>query len=443
MQTTYTKSKSHRNSTRIWIEGQKLIAAGFDCDNRFDVDYNEAAKTIVLKIKPDGICKVASAKRNGKRRPIIDLTNQQVATVFPPGSRLRVTFTKNKITIKEHHETASKEDREKRFKTRSKTGKLVEASMFTGGGISTEAISLATQDAGLQSRVAWVCDMETKYIESAGENCLAIDDDTVFIVGAVEEIESELFTECDILSFSMPCAGFSKAGKSKHQTSAENHSGTALFGVINAIKSANPSIIISENVTEAFDSPIYQLLTSELRRCYYKVFEQVLNQEHTGTVENRQRYWLVAVSDGIAPDELALPEIDVCRPTISSLLEENPNESWCANEYMHAKAERDAAAGKGFKRQLLSGEEDRCGTIGRFYAKKRSTEPFLVKDKLERLFTPVEHARLKSVPEYLISNQSKTTAHEILGQSVDFLQPYNLVLKLFEMMQRRNHAFTI
>ena len=251
-----------------------------------------------------------------------------------------------------------------------------------------------------------------------------------------EEIEPHLYSEVDVLSFSMPCAGFSKAGKSKHKQTSENHSGTALFGVINAIKASNPSVIISENVTEAMDSPIYQLLTSELRRTGYKVFEQILDQRHTASIENRARYWMVAVSEGIAPESLELPQVIQDQPTIASILESEPNEQWSANAYLHEKAERDLAAGKGFKRQLITGSETTCGTIGRYYAKKRSTEPFVVNSEgLERLFTPIEHARVKSVPEHLIRGISKTTAHEILGQSVDYRQPLKLAIQLFSNLK--------
>lgn len=437
LQTTYTAAKETKRGTRIWIEGQKLSLSGFTPDTLYAVLYDGIAKRITLSLDPvGGSKKVTKSTRNGKDRPIIDLQSKMVDSVFNAGDRLRVTFTQGQISIQQHHETTSQESREQRFQERADSGTLLKASMFTGGGISTDAIAQAIAQSGLSSRMAWVCECEQKYIESAGENCLAIDDDTAFLVGMAEEIEPHLYSEVDVLSFSMPCAGFSKAGKSKHKQSSENHSGTALFGVINAIKASNPSVIISENVTEAMDSPIYQLLTSELRRTGYKVFEQILDQRHTASIENRARYWMVAVSEGIAPESLELPQVIQDQPTIASILESEPNEQWSANAYLHEKAERDLAAGKGFKRQLITGSETTCGTIGRYYAKKRSTEPFVVNSEgLERLFTPIEHARVKSVPEHLIRGISKTTAHEILGQSVDYRQPLKLAIQLFSNLK--------
>ena len=198
-----------------------------------------------------------------------------------------------------------------------------------------------------------------------------------------------------------------------------------------AIKAANPAVLISENVVEAQDSLMYDLLRGELTRMGYTIFEQVLDSSHTGSIEQRKRWWMVAISSGIAPESFELPTVASNTTPISAIIEADA-QGWSMNEGLKAKAVRDAAAGKGFaKRQLLTGEETTCGTIGRFYAKNRSTEPHIVRgDGMERLFTPTEHAAVKSAPVHLIANQVKTTAHEILGQAVDYLQPYNLTRAL-------------
>src|SRR5690606_27281726 len=89
--------------------------------------------------------------------------------------------------------------------------------------------------------------------------------------------------------------------------------------------------------------------------------------------------------------------------------------------YLAEKEKRDKAAGKGFSRQLLTGDEPYCGTIGKGYSKARSTEPFIVHPQtpeLSRLLTPLEHSRVKGIPEEVIEGLADTTAHEILGQSV-------------------------
>lgn len=307
--------------------------------------------------------------------------------------------------------------------------------MFAGGGVCAEALHLAISDHGIQSNLKWVAECEPRYIEAAQANCMAVTDDTVLLQGKVEEIEREHYTQVDILQLSMACAGFSGAGKAKHGLTPEMHSGTAIFGVSRAIESANPAIIVSENVIEARDSAMYALLICELKRLGYVVFDMVLDSSDTGTFEQRKRWWFVAFSAGIAPESFDLEKIAPSNLSLSDLLDEAvPEQLWTSHPYLVEKELKDIAAGKGFRRQLLAGAEKTCGTIGRFYSKRRSTEPFVTRDDgLERLLTPTEHARVKSVPEHLVDGLKMTLAHEILGQSVDFMQPYMIMSKILEL----------
>ena len=447
----YTNVNPTAKGDRIWLEGSNVAKAGFLRGYLYNVAYHRMAGKISLTLHKEGTKKVSGRTRNGKDVPIIDLINKSIGEVFPTGTRLRVTFQKGMITIIESKEEVAQKEREKKFVTKVRSGEpLKEATLFAGGGISTEAIHQAIHDAGGTSNVTWIAECELKYVESANQNCMAITDATAILVGTVEEIEDEDYGQCDILSFSMPCAGFSKAGRVKHRQSAEQHSGTALFGVTRAIRSANPAIIISENVREAQDSPIYILLKSELTRLGYTWYEQILDASHTGTFENRPRYWLVALSNGLAAtyEGGILPHRDATSQpkTLNNLLDNViPENMWCENQYLKDKQKRDAAAGKGFaNRQLLLGDETRIGTIGRYYAKKRSTEPFIVRDvdDKERLLTPNEHAKVKSIPTHLIQGVPTTTAHEIMGQSVDYLQPYLLVKQIMENLIARFNSNT-
>lgn len=429
-QVSYQTIGSNKEKPRLWIEGVKLSTAGFVRGAMYHLNIEKNEIQIILD--PNGARKVSGRKRGDRDIPILDIALRELEENFDAGTRVRVVFTQGRISVTLHHEEKARIDREKRLADNLAAGSLTEASMFTGGGISTHAIHSAIEDAGSTAQLAWVVDSELKYLQTGYANNFAITDDTVALIGRAEEIEAQYFTSVDILSFSMPCSGFSTAGKSKHGQAPEAHEGAAaLFGTLSAIRAANPAVLISENVVEAQNAAAYVLLKTELARLGYEVFERVMTAADTGTIEKRSRYWFVALSKGIAKGfDFSLIHVGATEPArqIAEILEKNvPEDAWAANEYLHAKAERDAAAGKGFARQLLTGEETNCGTIGRHYMKRRSTEPFLTRgDGLERLFTPVEHARVKSVPEALVAGTPATTAHEILGQSVDWRQAYTV-----------------
>ena len=431
-QVHYTTAGTTTKGRRFFLEGQKIEQAGFTAGAQYSISYLQQRSTVMLQLDADGSRTVVNGKRGGTSRPVIDLQNATLTAMFAEEQRVQVVILDGQIILQPHHEDTAQQRRESQFMERVIDGNLQCASMFTGGGISTEAIHTALAQSGVSTRCAWVAEMEHKYIESAGQNCTAIDDDTVFLIGKVEEIERRYYTDVDLLSFSMPCAGFSKAGKSKHKQSPIEHSGTVLFPVVSAIQSSNPAVIISENVSEAQDSPMYSLLRAELVRLGYKIFEQVMDSTETDTMENRKRYWLTAISSGIAPESLQLPPVAPSGRQLADVLQQVPADRWKEYAYLAKKAASDKAAGKGFARQLLDGSETRVGTIGRGYYKARSTEPFLTRtsDNLQRLLTPEEHAAVKAAPAYLVAGQSATTAHEILGQSIDYKQAHKLTKKI-------------
>jgi len=144
-------------------------------------------------------------------------------------------------------------------------------------------------------------------------------------------------------------------------------------------------------------------------------------------LERRKRLCVVALSKGIdcgfSIDDVA--PVRVKESCLNEILEPVPldSERWKAFDYLAEKETRDIKEGKGFRRQLLSGEEPFCGVLGRSYQKCRSTEPFIVhpeNEALSRLLTPTEHALVKGVPVETIAGLADTVAHEVLGQSVIF-----------------------
>lgn len=439
-QVSYTQLKGHRGGVRLWIEGSKLSTAGFKREARYNRVIN--GDEIHLTLATNGEFKVSGRSRNGVDIPIIDMSLGRHKD-FPEGTRIRAVFSQGNIHISIHHEDAAQKAREERFVANAAEGQLTEGSACTGGGISTAAVHMAVGDAGFNSRVAWVVDTEIKYLQSAYAQNFAITDETVCFEARLEELEPHLLSPVDIFSFSLPCAGFSRSGTSKHGLSPEEHeSGVSLFGLMSMIRAANPAVLFSENVREAQGSPMYILMQQELIRRGYRIVEAVLDNSHTGTFENRQRYWFMAISNGL-PAEL-LADVFKMEPArkfhkLADLLDaEVPDDVWADNQYLKDKQVRDQAAGKGFAtRQLLSGSEGKVGTIGRFYHKRRSTEPFVVNaEGKERLLSVAEHARCKSIPEVLVAKCNMTTGHEILGQSVDFEQALQPMYRLMVAVRR-------
>jgi len=429
-QVTYSKLGDHRGHKRVWLEGKKLADIGFVRHQPYSVLVNEETKKILLRLDPEGERKVAGRKRGDKEIPILDFSNETVTKLFKGASKVKATFNTNgTILIEMHHEDIKLNDREDRLKKNGKAGKVTEGSACSGAAVFAAAMKQGMAEGGLESSLEWIIDRDGSYLQVALDNNTAIDDDTVIFEASLEELEPELLAPVDVFQFSLPCTGHSIAGKSKNKIGrAEEHptDATAVFGVMASIKATNPAIISSENVVEAQGSATYMLIKAELQRMGYAIHEFILDNEQAGSFEQRKRYWFLAVSNGI--DALAnIADIQLTTygrtyNNLGELLEPVPadDKSWSDNQYLKDKAVTDKAAGKGFaNRQLLTEEATSCGTIGRHYNKRRSTEPFLVRaeDSKERLLTPVEHCRVKDVPESLVKGVAPTTAHQLLGQS--------------------------
>lgn len=225
-----------------------------------------------------------------------------------------------------------------------------------------------------------------------------------------------------------PCLGASKSGRSKNKLScAEEHesAGSLFVDYLDAVKAVNPAVCVIENVSEYQNSASMMVIRSVLTSLGYKLTEAVLDGSEFGSLERRKRLAVVAYTPGVADafDFGNLQPVKEREANLGTILENIPLDSsrWKSFDYLAEKEVRDIAAGKGFRRQLLTAESDGCGVLGKGVSKCRSTEPFLVHPtdaSLSRIFTPVEHARLKGIPEGVIAGESDTSAHEILGQSV-------------------------
>jgi DNA (cytosine-5)-methyltransferase 1 len=427
-QVTYTSIKEHRNSNRFWLEGKRLAASGFVPGATYDAKYDAETQTMTLKLAAKGQRKVSGRKRRGSDTidPIIDICSKEM---FDAGVRVRATFYARKIVVTRHHEDIRKNEREARLTDRANSGRPIrEGVMCCGIGVAALASHNAFTEAGVLSTVEWIADEDGRYLQVAIDNNAAITDDTKIFEGKIEEIESELYTPVEVLSVSLPCTGQGNAGKAKNKISvAEEHpkAATSIFGLINGIRGANPAIIQSENVVDAKTSATYILLKAELVRLGYKVLDFILDGKDAGTIEQRRRWYFVAISEGIADmfQASSVTPIPRIHHQISDILDNVPEDSpmWASNDYLNDKAVRDAEAGKGFARQLVRPDSTEVGAIGRHYNKRRSTEPFVTReDGKERLFTVAEHARLKRVPEELVQGLAPTLGHEGLGQSVLF-----------------------
>lgn len=428
-QVSYTTVSEHRGNARVWLEGLRLNDAGFRKGATYTVTLDPGRRTITLALAEHGDRAVSGRTRpNGKTTPIIDVASEDLSALVQQGMRLQVVVRPGLIQFTLAPREAAKLEREARTRNEVQRGYLTEGTLCAGGGIATLAVAQGVEQGGLRSRVDFIVDRERRYLEVAHENNPAIKRHTQIFEASLEELAPELLPKTSLMQISLPCTGHSLSGKAKRGLAvAEEHPTDALavYGSMRLIDAVQPSVVISENVTQAATSASYALMRAYFQEAGYKVFETTMDHTDAGAIEARKRWWMLAISEGLAKGFTLddLPKLAKRHATLGEVLEPIADDDpmWSRNAYLDVKAERDAAAGKGFKRQFVGPESETVGTVGRGYYKRRSTEPFVKReDGMERLLTPVEHARVKGIPEGIVRDAGNIVGHEVLGQSILF-----------------------
>lgn len=169
-----------------------------------------------------------------------------------------------------------------------------------------------------------------------------------------------------------PCTGASKSGRTKNKLKcAEDHdeAGALYIDYLNWVRALNPAIALIENVSDYANTASMSAIRKVLIHLGYELHETVLNAWDFGALERRERMVLVAITKGLGEtfsfDNLKVNNLrESC---ISNILDPIPldDDRWKPYEYLAEKEIRDKAAGKGFRRQLLTGKEDGCGVMDR------------------------------------------------------------------------------
>lgn len=427
LQVLYKKLADHKGAKRVWLEGWKLAQAGFIPGVRYRISLDHTQKALVLELT-DG-AHVVSRKRVGEREvPVVDICNRDLATLFgEKAERVKVEIAANAIRVTIHPDDAAALERAVRLMAKIKAGApLNVGSVAHGGGILDHAVHEGLQRAGVASRLAFAIEVEHDYIECAIANNEVWDAQTFAIEAPMEEVEPHILPKVEMLTAGLPCTGASLSGRAKNGLKfAEQHetAGALFLAFLNIVKATQPATILLENVPVYENTVSFHVITQALVHWGYDIHKTALDGNELGALESRKRLCMVAVTKGVAFDFSKLVAIREKEPNLGAVLEDLPpeHESWKPYEYLAAKEARDIEAGKGFRRQLLGPEASACGTVGAGYFKARSTEPFVRHPSgngRSRLFTPTEHAKVKTIPAHLVKELSSTTAHDVLGQSI-------------------------
>lgn len=424
---------SNRGKPRIWLEGGEISRAGLKAGDSYSVTI--AGGSVILRADPNGNRVISrKPKKSGEDLPIIDLNSSELLSLFEGMSAIRMVQFEGEIYLSPIPTELRKKDRLRRLRSKLENGEpLTMGSISHGGGVLSHAIHTGLEEAGVPTRLAWANEIRPELLEHASKHNSTWTDGTVMIAAPMQEFAFDQramshIKPTDIVEAGLPCSGASVAGRAKRGTSMpEEHPevGHLVVAGLMIMARANPAIFLLENVIPYSSSASASILRNQLRDLGYSTHETILRGADTNALEHRERWCLVAVTEGLdfSWDMLQFPDKEVVR--LSEALDDLPldQQSWSEMRGLKAKEERDKAAGKGFMMQIYDADATKVNAITKGYAKIRSTDPkhrHPEDPNLLRQFTPTEHARIKQVPPELIEGLSATVAHELLGQGINY-----------------------
>lgn len=218
------------------------------------------------------------------------------------------------------------------------------------------------------------------------------------IAGDITKISESDIPDFDICLAGFPCQAFSLAGQRKGF--ADDYKGmsrgTLFFDVARICEKKKPKVIFCENVkglTIHDKGRTFNIITNTLKEIGYTPFEKVLNSRDFGVPQNRERIYIVAFRNDIAPKEFIFPDPTDSTKRINDILEGPvPAKYYLSECYMQTLRDhkaRHAAKGHGFGYEIREWDDVAgaivCGGMGR--------ERNLIVDNRQTDLTPTTHIK--------------------------------------------------
>lgn len=262
------------------------------------------------------------------------------------------------------------------------------------------------------------------------------------IAGDITKIDEKCIPPFDICLAGFPCQAFSMAGK--QMGFKDDYKGicrgTLFLDVARICEYHKPKVIFCENVkglTIHNRGRTFKVICQTFENLGYKVLSQVLNSKDFGVPQNRERIYIVAFRNDIAPKEFLFPERTDSTKRLIDIQEKNPVPAkyYLSETYLNTLIKhkaRHTAKGNGFGYEIRDWDGIAgaivCGGMGRernLVIDKRQTNLVptthikgeINKDGIRKM-TPREWARLQGFPDTFKLPLADVHLYKQLGNSV-------------------------
>ncbi len=279
------------------------------------------------------------------------------------------------------------------------------------------------------------------------------------IAGDITKISENDIPDFDICLAGFPCQAFSLAGQRKgFKDDYKGMSrGTLFFDVARICAEKKPKVIFCENVkglTIHDKGRTFEIITETLKEIGYTPFQEILNSKDFGVPQNRERIYIVAFRNDIAPREFIFPTGEDSSTCIRDIMEKNfvSSKYYLSEGYLETLRRHKArheSKGNGFG-YIIRNLDDKagaivCGGMGRernLIIDNRQTDlsPVThIKGEINkegvRKMTPREWARLQGFPDNFKLVLADVHLYKQFGNSVTVPVIEEIAKKIKEILQ--------
>jgi len=282
------------------------------------------------------------------------------------------------------------------------------------------------------------------------------------IAGDITKINEKEIPQFDICLAGFPCQAFSMAGQKMGFN--DNYKGlcrgTLFLDVARICEYHKPKVIFCENVKGLVihdKGRTFKIICQTFEKLGYKVFHKVLNSKNYGVPQNRERIYIVAFRNDIAPEAFVFPETTDDTKRIRDIIEEKPvpakyylSEVYVDTLRKHKARHESKGNGFGYEIREWDGVAGAivCGGMGR--------ERNLLIDKRQKDLTPTTHikgcinkegirkmtprewARLQGFPDSYKLTLADVHLYKQFGNSVTVNVIEAIAKKIYEVLDNAN-----
>jgi DNA (cytosine-5)-methyltransferase 1 len=432
----YAVKKLKNGAARIYIQNS-------DCLRKSQLSENTCVK---IKYMTNRIEVIADKDGENKimetgRGALLELKNKKTAKSIGDVDKISVTFRTGKVIITLHYKDKMRMEREMYLIDTLVKGKPIrKASFFSGLGMLSYHLKVGLSEVGIKSQICFANDSSNVAMElnlASNPMWKTPTKDALAIIDDLENLDLSDLPQAHLIEIGYPCLGQSTLCAKENRDINHPVVGTLFVKLIAALEKMNAPIVLFENTPAFCNSKTLDIIKREM--IGYRFEEIIINAHDFGEIEARKRTCVVAVSEGLPDLNLSklMPNKERVdkRNNLSDFLEEIPLDSPLWRKMDHLKR-KTLETGHNYKNVLYSGPENLIATITASYAAPKAGTPMIrhpINHELQRQVTPLEHARIRRLPEQLLNDLmeisngkspmvskigSKSLAHRILGNGL-------------------------